>query len=80
MQLCDWTNWQADRAELCAAAAHGIAATYRSSFCPTTPATQLTCARIYVANKCPAYPEPLWRGERYAHRAHPSGVPVCGLA
>jgi predicted O-linked N-acetylglucosamine transferase (SPINDLY family) len=28
---------------------------------------QLRCARVWVADRCPPAPSPLWRGERYGH-------------
>jgi predicted O-linked N-acetylglucosamine transferase (SPINDLY family) len=69
MQLCDWRDFDARCAELNAAVADGVAATYPFQLlsCASTPAAQLKCARTYTANNCPAYPEPIWRGERYAH-------------
>ncbi|MGH8849657.1 MAG: tetratricopeptide repeat protein [Casimicrobiaceae bacterium] len=33
----------------------------------SSEASQLACARTYVADRCPAAPQPLWNGERYAH-------------
>jgi protein O-GlcNAc transferase len=32
-----------------------------------TPRDQLLCARSFVAVKCPATPNPIWRNERYRH-------------
>jgi predicted O-linked N-acetylglucosamine transferase (SPINDLY family) len=69
MYLCDWADFDARCAELDAAVADGAAAGYPFHFlaCASTPAAQLKCARTLVDNRCPAYPEPVWRGERYAH-------------
>jgi predicted O-linked N-acetylglucosamine transferase (SPINDLY family) len=69
MLLCDWTEFDVRCAELNAAVADGIAATYPFQLlsCASTPAAQLQCARTFVANKYPPFREPVWRGERYAH-------------
>jgi predicted O-linked N-acetylglucosamine transferase (SPINDLY family) len=32
-----------------------------------SPAVQHACAKIYVADRFPSFPDPVWRGERYAH-------------
>jgi predicted O-linked N-acetylglucosamine transferase (SPINDLY family) len=56
-----------------------------------SPAVQHACARHYVADKCPPFPVPIWRGERYTHqrirvaylsadfRDHPVMVLAAGL-
>ena len=69
MHLYDWTNFDAYCAELNADVAAGRATTYPFQLlaCVSTPAVQLTCARTFVDNKCPAHAPPIWRGERYAH-------------
>ena len=93
MHLCDWSDFDAHCAELNADVAAGAAAIYPFQLlaCASTPAAQLACARIYVVNACPAYPDPVWRGERYAHerirvayvssdfRDHPVAQLIAGL-
>lgn len=93
MHMCDWTVYDALCAELTADAANGLATTYPFQLlaCASTPAAQLQCARTFVDNKCPACPEPLWRGERYAHerirlaylsadlRDHPVAYLIAGM-
>src|SRR5262249_35428042 len=93
MHLCDWTDFDASCADLNAAIAAGAAAVYPFQLlaCGSTPAVQLTCARTYVAKACPTYPDPVWRGERYAHqrirvayvsadfRDHPVAQLIAGL-
>src|SRR5262249_32352546 len=93
MHLCDWTDFEALSAELTADAAKGLATTYPFQLlaCGSTPAAQLACARTFVETNCPAYSEPLWRGERYAHerirvayvsadlRDHPVAYLIAGM-
>jgi protein O-GlcNAc transferase len=69
MHLCDWRNFEASCAELAADVAAGRPAIVPFQFlsCPSTPAAQRECARIFVRDRYPPYPEPVWRGERYAH-------------
>jgi predicted O-linked N-acetylglucosamine transferase (SPINDLY family) len=69
MHLCDWRNFDASCAELNADIAAGRAAIAPFQFlsCPSTPAAQRECARIFVRDKYPPYAEPVWRGERYGH-------------
>jgi protein O-GlcNAc transferase len=69
MHLCDWTDFEALRAELATDAANRTVTTnpFHLLAAASTPAAQLQCARAFVARGCPAYPEPLWRGGRYAH-------------
>jgi len=70
MHLCDWDGFDALCVRLTTAVDSGALATHPFNLlaCPSTPAVQLAAARTYVARKHPAPPEPLWRGERYAHR------------
>ena len=93
MHLCEWNNFERLSAELNADIAKGLATTYPFQLlaCASTVEAQLECARIFVTNKCPAYPDPLWRGERYAHdrirvayvsadlRDHPVAYLIAGL-
>jgi len=69
MHLCDWRDFDARCAELMADVAAGRTTTYPFQLlsCASTPADQLACARAFVVSKCPAFPEPFWRGERYGH-------------
>ena len=65
LQLCDWDNLEAECAHLAAAIGHG--ARHRTHFacsrCRTSPADQMKCAELYVADQYPASAQPLWRGE-----------------
>jgi predicted O-linked N-acetylglucosamine transferase (SPINDLY family) len=93
MHLCEWSDFERLSTELNSDIANGLATTYPFQLlaCASTAEAQLECARIFVAHKCPAYPEPLWRGERYAHdririayvsadlRDHPVAYLIAGL-
>jgi predicted O-linked N-acetylglucosamine transferase (SPINDLY family) len=69
MHLCDWTNFDRYCAELNAGIDGGarVIIPFQLMACPSTPAAQLKCARIFVDKKHPPYPEPIWRGEPYRH-------------
>jgi len=93
MHLCDWRDFDVQCAELNADVANGRAATYPFQLlsCASTPAAQLMCARTFVVNKCPAFADPLWRGEHYGHarirvaylsadlRDHPVAYLIAGM-
>jgi protein O-GlcNAc transferase len=68
MQLCDWTVFDADCADLDAALAKGMSAAspFPLLAIPASAEEQLVCARRFIAARHPAV-EPLWRGERYVH-------------
>jgi predicted O-linked N-acetylglucosamine transferase (SPINDLY family) len=92
MHLCDWTDFDADCADLEAALANGLnaASPFPLLATPASPQAQLVCARRFIAARHPAV-EPLWRGERYVHeririayvsadfRDHPVASPAAGL-
>jgi predicted O-linked N-acetylglucosamine transferase (SPINDLY family) len=69
MHLCDWRDFDDLCAGINADVAAGRAAIipFQLLAVPSTPAAQLECARIFVRKKHPPYPQPVWRGERYAH-------------
>ncbi len=70
MHVCDWTHFDEERAQLQAGVGGGHAVSYPFqllAWC-ASPAIQHACARSYVADKCPPFPTPIWRGERYAHQ------------
>jgi len=69
MNICDWSGFAPDCAALIAAIESGKRASMPFDLLavPATPETQLRCAATYAAREWPADPEPLWRGERYAH-------------
>ena len=93
MHLCEWKDFDVACAELNDDVANGLPSVYPFLLlpCRSTPSAQLACARIYVAGKCPAYPEPLWRGEAYGHerirvaylssdlRDHPVAYLIAGM-
>jgi predicted O-linked N-acetylglucosamine transferase (SPINDLY family) len=69
MHVCDWTNFGRDCASLLRGVDEGksVALPFQLLATPATPGQQLRCARIYGADGHSVSPEPLWRGERYAH-------------
>ena len=69
MHVCDWRDFDNTCSRLIAAVRNGETATapFTLLATPSTPIDQRKCAEIYVADKFPSLPAPLWRGERYAH-------------
>jgi len=65
---CDWTGLEADAAHLLQAVREGKSASVPFSILSiaSSPADQLRCAELIVADKYVAMP-PVWRGERYHH-------------
>lgn len=90
--ICDWTDFAADSERIHASIerATGPLPAFQLLARLSAP-EQLRCARTYVAQTCPAAPQPLWRGERYGHdrirvayvssdfRDHPVGLLMAGL-
>ena len=68
MQLCDWSNFDAESAHLISSVRSGT---------PTIPFSllaicssledQLQNATLYTAKECPLFEKPIWQGERYDH-------------
>jgi len=69
MHICDWADFDENCSHLKIALEKGVAASYPFQLlaCPSSPADQLKCAKLYVADRCPPFPDPLWHGERYGH-------------
>jgi protein O-GlcNAc transferase len=67
MQVCDWTyfDWQCAQLHDGLARGAGTSHPFQSLICATSPQDQLKSAQIAV--KCDALPPALWNGERYAH-------------
>jgi protein O-GlcNAc transferase len=68
LSLSDWTNLDAELAELVStirAEKHAIAPFNFLAMAPTTAADQLQCAKTFMAEQ--ASFSPLWRGEIYSH-------------
>jgi protein O-GlcNAc transferase len=70
MHVCDWRGFAGDCANLLRAVGEGraVALPFQLLATPATPEQQLRCAQMHGADACGAAREPLWRGERYAHR------------
>src|SRR5215472_2079802 len=69
MQICDWSDFAAERAALVAAVMQrGIKADpFRLLAVSDSPAEQLRCAQIFMADQCPPSERPMCRDERYQH-------------
>ena len=69
MHCCDWLSLDEDRAAIGVGLRDGgrIVNPFQSLSLSRSCEDQLQCARIYVADKYPAQPRPLWKGEPYAH-------------
>jgi predicted O-linked N-acetylglucosamine transferase (SPINDLY family) len=69
VSICQWDNLENECAHL--AAAIRQRAPRATPFCMVVVspslADQKACAELYVADRCPASAQPLWRGERYQH-------------
>jgi protein O-GlcNAc transferase len=70
MLLCDWTGFESLSAELKSAERErsGVSYPFQLLICGSTAAEQLACARYLITKRYPAFPQPLWNGERYEHR------------
>jgi protein O-GlcNAc transferase len=69
LRICNWDNLDAERDRLAAAIERGAPASvpFNVVVISPSPADQRRCAELYVKDRYPPAPEPLWRGERYAH-------------
>ena len=68
LQCCDWRGWQDDREGLTAAVHAGKHAVNPFEFLALSsdPRAQQQCAALWVADKYPPLPKPLWRNGRDA--------------
>jgi len=66
---CDWRAIDKDRALLATALSAGkpVLQPHAATLLLKDEKLQLQCARLWVAERCPAAQVPLWRGERYRH-------------
>ncbi|HET9404972.1 MAG TPA: tetratricopeptide repeat protein [Burkholderiales bacterium] len=69
MQGCEWSDYETSAARILEGIRAGKRADTPFSFLAISDsaADQLQCSRMYVADKYPAAPRPVWRGERYRH-------------
>lgn len=69
LQICDWTDYEAARAEIARRIGEGAPADLPFSFLAHNddPAAQLACAQVHAKGRFPSRPPPLWRGETYSH-------------
>lgn len=66
---CDWRLLSEDRERLHAGlqAGRAVVSPHASTLIVDDPSNQLRAAQVWVAERCPASPNPLWKGERYGH-------------
>jgi predicted O-linked N-acetylglucosamine transferase (SPINDLY family) len=69
ISCCDWRGLDALKAEVSTDLSRGARSIspFNHKAISDSPEEQLLCARAWVKNECPPAPEPLWRGEAYAH-------------
>lgn len=93
MQICDWSNYDAECAHLTASiqSGHVAAPPFVMLSIPASSEDLLCCARLWVAENYPPSANPFWRGERYNHdrirlgylsadfRQHPVSILAAGL-
>src|SRR5262249_19848885 len=67
--LCDWSDIENRSKELVAGieAGHLVSMPFELLGLPCSPALQRDCAEAFIADKYPAHPTHVWRGERYRH-------------
>lgn len=69
MNLCDWTNFDADCENLISSVRKGKDNARPFGFLgvSASPDDELQCARLWVAKDCPPSQSVLWQGEQYHH-------------
>jgi len=69
LHCCDWTQYAQNRERIVHAVSDGkkADAPFRFLAVSASAAAQLQCARVYVADKYPAVPTPLWNDPCYRH-------------
>jgi len=69
LHCCDWRFLSADRERLNTAIGQSkpVVNPFQNLALSRFPAAQRQCAALWVADKYPAVPKPLWNGERYGH-------------
>lgn len=67
--VCDWNEYAAkmDRLSACIQASKRAAPPFHFLAVSTSPEEQYLCAKVWVADRCPIAPAPIWRGEQYRH-------------
>jgi len=69
MHCCDWRGRNEELGRLVSAIRAGkrSAAPFVTLSISDSPQDHLLCSRIWVRDKCPASPVPIWKGEHYRH-------------
>ena len=68
MQLCDWSDFDAESAHLISSVRSGTPAVPFSLLAiPFSIEDQLQSATLWTANECPLFEKLIWQGERYDH-------------
>jgi predicted O-linked N-acetylglucosamine transferase (SPINDLY family) len=92
LHSCDWGGLERDKDKVLTGLNLGrrTIAPFDCKAIATSEEGNLLAARVWVADECPASPQPLWRGERYSHerirvayistdlRAHAVGFLIVG--
>lgn len=70
LQICNWENFESEQARLLEGARNGVLvmAPHDSLALQATSADIHAAARLYTSRENPLAAEPVWRGERYAHK------------
>ena len=93
LRLCDWTDFDIDRAHLVSSVKNGKPNTGPFAFLAisSSPDDQLRCAKLWVAEKFPPSQKASWQGEQYRHdririayvsadfREHPVAYLIAGM-
>ena len=69
MQLCDWSNFDAECRHLILSVRNGNVITQPFTFLnfSSSPGDQFQCAKLWITNKYPPFDKPIWQGDRYDH-------------
>jgi protein O-GlcNAc transferase len=93
MQLCDWSNFDAECEHLISSVRNGNVNTspFPILAIPSSAKDQLQCAKLWTANRHPPSDKSIWQGERYNHdrirlaylsgdfRQHPVSFLIAGM-
>jgi protein O-GlcNAc transferase len=93
IQLCDWSNFDAECEHLISSVRNGNVNTspFPILAIPSSAKDQLQCAKLWTANRHPPSDKSIWQGERYNHdrirlaylsgdfRQHPVSFLIAGM-
>lgn len=69
LQVCDWSDYAAnvERLSACVRASKRAAEPFVLTAVAAAPEEQYLCAKIWVADRYPGAPAPIWKGGQYGH-------------